>query len=122
MCLTATKFGFQEENINIYGYHRKRERQMDRKREEEGGRVVLNEKEDKSLMDVENVETIGDRWCHLSCRTPLNSSVCTFSGMKHISPRSMYIIPMYLRLTTLTKTLPQMSFHQYFLLFLFRDW
>ena len=32
----------------------------------------------------------------------------------------MYIIPMYLRLTTVTKTLPQMSFHLYFLLFLFR--
>ena len=31
----------------------------------------------------------------------------------------MYIIPMYLRLTTFTKTLPQMSFHLYFLLFLF---
>ena len=26
----------------------------------------------------------------------------------------MYIIPMYLRLTTFTKTLPQMSFHLYF--------
>ena len=38
MCLTATNFGLQEENINIYGYHRKRESQMDRKREEgEGG-------------------------------------------------------------------------------------
>ena len=33
----------------------------------------------------------------------------------------MYIIPMYLRLTTFTKTLPQMSFHLYFLLFLFRS-
>ena len=34
--------------------------------------------------------------------------------MKHISPTFMYIIPMYLRLTTFTKTLPQMSFHLYF--------
>ena len=34
--------------------------------------------------------------------------------MKHISPTSMYIIPMYLRLTTFTKTFPQMSFHLYF--------
>ena len=32
-----------------------------------------------------------------------------------------YIIPMYLRLTTFTKTLPQMSFHLYFFLFLFRS-
>ena len=34
--------------------------------------------------------------------------------MKHISHRFMYIRPMYLRLTTFTKTLPQMSFHLYF--------
>ena len=33
--------------------------------------------------------------------------------MKHISPTFMYIIPMYLRLTTFTKTFPQMSFHLY---------
>ena len=46
MCLTAKIFGLQEENINIskpqgkttnlenkMGYHRKRERQMDRKGE-----------------------------------------------------------------------------------------
>ena len=33
----------------------------------------------------------------------------------------MYIIPMYLRPTTFTKSLPQMSFHLYFLLFLFRS-
>ena len=39
--------------------------------------------------------------------------------MKHISPTSMHSIPM--RLTTFTKTLPQMSFHLYFLLFLFRS-
>ena len=42
--------------------------------------------------------------------------------MKHISPTFMCIIPMYLRrLTTFTKTLPQISFHLYFLLFLFRS-
>ena len=41
--------------------------------------------------------------------------------MKHISPTFMHSIPMYLRLTTFTKTLPQMSFHLYFLLFLFRS-
>ena len=43
-----------------------------------------------------------------------NSSLCTFIGMKHISHTFMYILPMYLRLTTFTKTLPQMSFHLYF--------
>ena len=37
----------------------------------------------------------------------------TFIGMNHISPTCMYIIPMYLRLTTFTKTLPQMPFHLY---------
>ena len=47
--------------------------------------------------------------------------MCTFIGMKHISPTFMYIIPMYVRLTTFTKTLSQMSFHLYFLLFLFRS-
>ena len=57
--------------------------------------------------------------CELT--NPLNSSLCTFIGMKHISPTFMYIIPMYLRLTRFTKTLPQMSFHLYFLLFLFRS-
>ena len=69
-------------------------------------------KEDKSLMGVEHVETIGERCCHVSCRTPLNSSVCPFIGMKHIPPRYMYhhygCRLMYLRLTTLTRTLPQM--------------
>ena len=49
----------------------------------------------------------------------LNSSLCTFIGMKHISPTFMYIIPMYLRLTTFTKTLPQMSFHLSFCYFYF---
>ena len=72
-------------------------------------------KEDESLIDVENVETTGERCC------PLNSSLCTFIGMNHISPTFMYIIPMYLRLSTLCKTLPQMSFHLYSLLFLFRS-
>ena len=37
--------------------------------------------------------------------------------MKHISPTFVYIIPMYLRLKTFTKTLPQMSFHLKKLLF-----
>ena len=68
----------------------------------------------ESLIEVESAETTGERCRHLSWRTPLNSSLCTFIGMKHISPTFMYIIPMYLRLTTFTKTLPQMSFHLYF--------
>ena len=38
--------------------------------------------------------------------------------MKHISPTSIYITPMYLRLTTFTKSLPRMSFHPIFWLFL----
>ena len=67
-------------------------------------------KEDKSLIDVENVETTGERCCHLSRRTPLNNSLCTFIGMKHLSPTFVYTIPMYLRLTPFTKTLPKMSF------------
>ena len=49
-------------------------------------------KEDISLIDVENVETTGERCRHLSRRTPLNSSLCTVIGMKHISPTFMYII------------------------------
>ena len=40
-----------------------------------------------------------------------------FIGMKHISPTFRYIIPMYLRLTTFTKTLPQMPFHLCFAIF-----
>ena len=59
---------------------------------------------------VDNVETTGERCCHLSPRTPLNSALCTFIGMKQISHTFMYIIPMYFRLTAFTKTLPEMSF------------
>ena len=102
------------------GYHRKRERHMDRKREERGMQCYMN-KEDNSLIDVKNVETTGERCRHLSWRTPLNSSLCTFIGMKHISPIFMYIIQMYLRLTTFTKTLPQMSFHLYLFAIFFRS-
>ena len=47
---------------------------MDRKREKEGGRMqCFMKKEDKSLIDVENVVTTGEMCCHLSRRTPLNS-------------------------------------------------
>ena len=69
MYLTAKNFGLQEQNINIskpqgkttnyengMGYHTKRERQMDRNREKEEGRMqCFIRNEDKSLIDVENV-------------------------------------------------------------------
>ena len=73
--------------------------------------------EDKSLLDVENVETTGERCCNLNCRTPLNCSLCwpRFIGMKHISHTFSYIIPMYLRLTRFTKPSPKCHF-TYFLL------
>ena len=78
MCLTAKNFGLQEENINIskpqgkttnwengMGYHRKRERHMDRKREKRGMQCYMK-KEDNSLIDVESAETTGERCRHLS--------------------------------------------------------
>ncbi len=49
------------------GYHRKRERHMDRKRErEKRGMQCYMKKEDNSLIDVEDVETTGERYHHLS--------------------------------------------------------
>ena len=40
---------------------------MDRKRDTEGGRMqFFMKKEDNSLIDVEHVETTGERCCHLS--------------------------------------------------------
>ena len=89
---------------------------MDRKGEKDGGRMqCFMKKEDTSLIDVENIETTCESCCHLSRRTQLNSSLCTFIGMEHISPTFVYIIPMYLRLTTFTKALPQMSLSPIFL-------
>ena len=82
--------------------------------------TVFYEKEDKSTLDVDNVETTGERCCHLSLRTPLNCSMCRYNmfiRMKHISPAFKYIITMYLRLTTFTKTLPQMSFQLFVAIF-----
>ena len=65
----------------------RREREREREREKrEGGCSGIMKKEDKSLIDVEHVETTGERCRHLSWRTPLNSSLFTFIGMKHISP------------------------------------
>ena len=71
-------------------------------------------KEDKSLLDVENVETAVERCCNLTRRTPLNCSLCMFIGMKHISPKFSYIIPIYLMLTPFTKTLPKCHFTYFF--------
>ena len=52
--------------IRKTGY-RKIERQMGRKREKEGGRMqCVMKKEDKILIDVENVEATGGWCCHLS--------------------------------------------------------
>ena len=78
MCLTAKNFGFQEENISIskpqakttnwengMGYHRKRDRWTEREKEG-GGIQCFTKKEDKSLIDVENCVTIGERCYHLS--------------------------------------------------------
>ena len=71
-------------------------------------------KEDKSLLDVENVETAVERCCNLTRRTPLNCSLCMFIGMNHISPKFSYIIPIYLMLTPFTKTLPKCHFTYFF--------
>ena len=38
--------------------------------------------------------------------TILNSSLCRFIGMKHISPTCIYIIPIYLKMTAFTKKPP----------------
>ena len=68
-----------------WGTTEKEERQMGRKREKEVGRMqCFLKKEDKSLTEVEHVETTGERCCHLSCRTSLYSSLCTFIGMKPV--------------------------------------
>ena len=87
------------------------ERETDGQKEGERMQCFMK-KEDKSPIDVENVETTRERCCHQSWRTPLNSSSCTFIGMKHISPTFMYIKPMSLRLTTLIlqKTFPKCHF------------
>ena len=40
---------------------------MDRKREKEGGTMqCFMKKEDKNVIDVQHVETTGERCCHLS--------------------------------------------------------
>ena len=80
MFLTANNFGLQEENISIskpqgkttneekwMGYHRKRRETEGQKADKEGGRMqCFMKNEYNRLIDVENVETTGERCCHLS--------------------------------------------------------
>ena len=70
-------------------------------------------KEDKSLIDVENVETTGERCCH-HVPSELTNTIEQFLVYVHRNEAPftyiVYIIPMYSRLPTFTKTLPQMSF------------
>ena len=80
MCLTANNLGLKEENINISkplirkmesplirktGWVPQKERETDGQKE--GVRMQCFMKlEDTSLIDVENVDTSGERCCHLS--------------------------------------------------------
>ena len=76
MCPTVNNFGLQETSTSPN--HRERplirktgwgttERETDGQKEKKGGRMqCFMKKEDKSLIDVENVETTGERCCHLS--------------------------------------------------------
>ena len=110
------------------GYHRKK-RETDGQKERERGRedAVLYENGGKNLIliDVQNVETTGERCCHLSWRTALNSSLCTFIGMKHTSPTcTLNLCVAYQCIwgwQHLQKPSSQMAFHLYFLLFWFRS-
>ena len=74
-------------------------------------------KGDKCLIDVENVKLQAKGVAFWADEHHWTVQSCTLIGMKHISSTLMYIIPMYLRLTTFTKTLPQMSFHLHFVAF-----
>ena len=51
----------------------------------------------------------------------LTNTIEQFIVYVHRNEAHFTSYPMYLRLTTFTKTLPQMSFHLYVLLFLFRS-
>ena len=81
MFLTAKNFGLQEETLHRQTAGKdhelgkrdgvpqkeKRDRGTEREREKEGGKMqCFMKNEDKSLIDVENVETTGERCCHLS--------------------------------------------------------
>ena len=93
--------------------------QMDRKRERTGRMQCFMKKEDKSLIDVDNFETTGERCCHQSWRTPLNSSLCTFIGMKHISPTYSIACKCIWGWQHLQKLSPKCHFSYILLLFLF---
>ena len=91
-------------------YHRKRERgrwtERERKREREGGRMqCFMKQDDKSLIDVENVETTCERCCHHADEHHWTVHCVRSSEWS----TSMYIIPMYLRLTPFTK--PSLEWH-----------
>ena len=64
-------------------------------------------KEDKSLLEVENVETTDERFCHLT-DTIEQFIVYVHRNEAHFTYICVHGLPMYLRLTTFTKTLPQM--------------
>ena len=59
------------------------------------------------MVDVEHVETSGERCCQLT-NTIEQFIVYVHRNEEYVSTTFMYIIPMYLRLTTFTKTLSQM--------------
>ena len=66
MCLAAKNYGLQEENINIFK-HKLGKRDGVPQREKEGGRMqCFMKRRIKACIDVENVETTGERCCHLS--------------------------------------------------------
>ena len=79
-------------------------------------------KEDKSLIDVENVVTTGKRCCSELTNTIQQFMVYVHRNEAYFTYIFMYIIPMYLRLTTFTKTLTQMPFHLYFLAIFILFW
>ena len=57
---------------------------MYRKREKEGGRTqCFMKKEDKGLIDVENVETTGERCCHLNSSFHRNEAHFTYIYVYH---------------------------------------
>ena len=76
MCLTAKNFGLQElEEENIISKPQGKAlirktgwgtTKIDIWTERERKRECFKKKEDKSLIYVENVETTGERFCHLS--------------------------------------------------------
>ena len=103
---------------------RKRERHNGQKEREKGEDAVFYEKEDKSLIDVENVETTGEKCCHLSWLTNtyhwtvqcVRSSEAHFTYINYVYHSNVFEADNIYK-----KNSPQMIFHQYCLLFLFRS-